>query len=58
MKEYKQGDKVVFDLNDVSININGMVCGKVGPIIIVELIDKLKGYDFTHIYVLDSQIKK
>lgn len=58
MKELKQNDEVTFNLNEVSTDIKGKVCGKVGPIIIVELIDKLKGYDYTHIYIVDSQIKK
>lgn len=54
----KQGDKVTFDLNEKTVNQTGKVCGKLGPVIIVELDSPLSGYDFTHIYIVDSQIKK
>ena len=57
MNELKQGDKVRFDLTEKIVDINGIVCGKIGPVIIVELDGPLKGYEFTHIYILDTQIK-
>jgi hypothetical protein len=57
MNERKQGEQVVFDLNDKCTNIKGKVCGVVGPVIIVELTEALKGYEYTHIYILDAQIK-
>jgi hypothetical protein len=57
MKELKQGQKVTFDLNEKVVNLTGTVCGKLGPVIIIELDTALKGYDYTHIYVVDSQIK-
>lgn len=36
----------------------GKVCGSVGPVIIIELEAPIKGYEFTHTYVLDAQIKE
>jgi hypothetical protein len=57
MNKYKQGDVVVFDLNEKSIGLKGKVCGVVGPVIIVELDGVLTGYPFTHIYILDTQVK-
>jgi len=57
MNELKQGDKVTFDLNEKSVNLTGKVCGKLGPVIIVELDNALQGYAFTHIYIVDTQIK-
>ena len=59
MNELKQNDAVTFDLDETKKGITGKVCGKVGPVIIVELNpNQLKGYEFTHIYILDSQIVK
>ena len=54
----KQGDSVTFNLNEKVIGLTGKVCGKVGPIIIIELDKKLDGYEFTHIYITDVQIVK
>ena len=57
MKELKQGDTVTFDLNEKVVNLTGKVCGKLGPVVIIEMDSKIQGYDFTHIYIVDSQIK-
>jgi hypothetical protein len=57
MNEVKQGDKVTFDLSEKVVNLTGKVCGKLGPVVIVELDTALNGYPFTHIYIVDSQIK-
>lgn len=35
----------------------GKVCGAIGPVLIIELEIPIAGYDFTHTYVLDAQIK-
>jgi len=58
MKELKQNDKVKFDLNEKVVGLTGKICGKVGPVVIVELDAPMGGYEFTHIYVLDTQIKE
>ena len=55
MLKYKQGDRVFFTLS-ADRNGWGKVCGLVGPVIIIELEQPLEKYDFTHIYVLDTQI--
>jgi len=57
-EELTQGLEVTFDLSETSTNIKGKVCGKIGPVIIVELLTALKDYNYTHIYILDNQIKK
>lgn len=54
----KQGDSVKFNLNETIKDLTGKICGKLGPIIIVELDVPLKGYEFSHIYIVDSQIVK
>lgn len=56
--KYNQGDVITFDLNEKLVDQQGIVCGVVGPVIIVELKTKLDKYPFTHIYVLDAQVKK
>ena len=56
MTELKQNDKVTFNLNDKVVGLTGKVCGKLGPIYIVKLDNKLQGYDYTHIYITDGQI--
>lgn len=57
MNEVKQDDKVTFDLSEKVVNLTGKVCGKLGPVVIIELDNALQGYAFTHIYIVDSQIK-
>ena len=52
----KQGDSVTFNLNETITGLTGKICGKLGPIFIVELDKPLKGYEFTHIYITDLQI--
>ncbi len=52
----KQGDSVTFNLNEKITGLTGKVCGKLGPIIIVKLGNKLDGYEFTHIYITDTQL--
>jgi len=56
--KYKQGDSLTFNLNETVKDLTGKVCGKVGPMIIVELSEPLKGYEFSHIYILESQISE
>lgn len=56
MKEIKQNDSVTFDLSEKVVGLTGKVCGKLGPIVIVELDKPIEGYAFTHIYITDSQI--
>ena len=58
MKELKQNDKVKFDLNEKVVGLTGKICGKVGPVVIVELDKAMTGYEFTHIYILDTQVKE
>jgi hypothetical protein len=58
MIKLKQGQEVTFDLNEKVRGLTGKICGVIGPIIIVELKETLKGYNYTHIYILESQIQK
>lgn len=58
MNKFKQNEKVTFNLNEKVANQTGKVCGVIGPVIIVELDNKLDGYDFSHIYIVESQIVK
>jgi hypothetical protein len=53
----KQGDRVYFEMGVQLPTGYGKVCGSVGPVIIIELEAPIKGYEFTHTYVLDTQIK-
>jgi len=57
MNKYKQNDRVYFEMGDQLPTGYGKVCGSVGPVIIIELEVPIKGYDFTHTYILDNQIK-
>ena len=57
MNKYKQGDRVYFEMGEQLPSGYGKVCGSVGPVIIIELETSIKGYDFTHTYILDAQIK-
>ena len=56
--KYKQNDRVYFEMGDKLPSGWGKVCGVVGPVVIIELEVPIKGYDFTHTYVLDAQIKE
>ena len=55
--QYKQGDRVYFDMGEKLPTGWGKVAGVVGPVIIIELEVPIKGYSFTHTYILDAQIK-
>ena len=57
-KKLNQNDTVTFDLNENVKGLTGKVCGVIGPVIIVETDNKLDGYDYTHIYIVESQIVK
>ncbi len=56
--EYNQGDRVYFSMEDGMPSGWGKVCGMVGPIIIIELEKAIASYPFTHIYIIDRQIKE
>ena len=55
-EKFKQNDKITFNLNEKIIGLTGKVCGMLGPVIIIELDEKLNGYEFTHIYIVDNQV--
>jgi hypothetical protein len=54
----KQGDRVYFVMGDKLPSGWGKVCGSVGPVIIIELETPIQGYNFTHTYILDAQVKE
>jgi len=56
-EKYKQNDRVYFVMGEKLPFGWGKVCGSVGPVIIIELETPIAGYDYTHTYVLDTQIK-
>jgi hypothetical protein len=56
--KHKEGDKVYFEMGEKLPSGWGKVCGIVGPIIIIELKEKIPNYPFTHTYIIDSQIKE
>ena len=56
--KYVQDQQISFDLGDGVHKGEGWVCGVFGPIIIVRLATPFDNYPFTHIYVVDNQIKQ
>ena len=54
--KYKQGNRVYFNLGEGAPSGYAKVCGVMGPMIIVQPEEAIKGYAFSHIYVIDSQI--
>jgi len=54
--KYKQSQVVYFKLKDEMPPAAAYVCGVIGPIVIIEPVNPIPGYDFSHIYVIDSQI--
>lgn len=55
-QKYKQNDRIYFSLGEKLPSGWGKVCGVIGPVIIVELEQPIKGYDFTHTYIVDAQV--
>jgi len=56
--KYKQNDRVYFEMGGPLPSGWGKVCGSVGPVIIIELEVPIAGYEYTHTYVMDAQIKE
>jgi hypothetical protein len=56
--KFKQGDRVYYEMGESKPFGFGKICGVIWPVIILELESPIEKYDFTHIYVLDVQIKE
>ncbi len=56
-EKYKQNERIYFEMGPQLPSGFGKVVGMVGPVIIVELETPITGYNYTHTYVLDSQVK-
>jgi hypothetical protein len=54
--KYNQDDKIYFDMGENLPKGFGFVNGVFGPIIIVRVMEPIKDYNYTHIYVVDKQI--
>lgn len=54
--KYKQDQVIYFKLKDELPAAAAKVCGVIGPIVIIQPIEPLQGYNYSHIYVIDSQI--
>lgn len=54
--KYKQDQVIYFKLKDEMPPTAAKVSGVIGPIVIIQPIDPIPGYSFSHIYVIDSQI--
>jgi hypothetical protein len=55
--KYTQGQRIYFEMGEKLPSGWGKVCGVVGPVIIIELEVPITGYNFTHSYILDAQVK-
>ena len=56
--KFKQSDRVYFEMGENLPKGWGKICGVAGPILIVELETPIKGYEYTHTYIVDAQIKE
>jgi len=54
--KYNQDDRVFFSLGENKPSGWGTVCGIQGFVIILKPDEPIKDYEFSHIYVIDSQI--
>jgi len=56
MAKFTQGQRVYFDLGDGNHEGWATVHGHQGFVIIIKPEKKIKGYDFSHMYIVDSQV--
>lgn len=56
MAKFTQGQRVYFDLGDGKHEGWASVHGHQGFVIIIKPEKKIKGYDFSHMYIVDSQV--
>ena len=57
--KYNQGDRVYFSMGDKLPKGWAKVCGSVGsvgPVLIIELEEKIDNYPYTHFYIVDAQV--
>lgn len=58
--KYSQNDRVYFTIGEKPGRVIegwGKVCGKTGPIWILELEKSIDDYPFTHVQIMDAQIR-
>jgi len=55
-KEFKQGQRIYFDLGTDKPKGWAKVTGHQGFVIIIKPEKKIPNYDYTHIYIVDSQV--
>jgi hypothetical protein len=56
MAKFTQGQRVYFDLGNGQHEGWATVHGHQGFVIIIKPEKKIKGYDFSHMYIVDSQV--
>jgi hypothetical protein len=54
--KYTQNQRIYFSLGENKPQGWAIVCGVQGFVIILKPENEIEGYDYTHIYVIDSQI--
>lgn len=54
--KYTQGQRIYFKLGDTKPEGWAVVEGHQGFVIIIKPDDKLPNYEFTHMYIVDSQV--